>query len=170
VITAVADRLPERVARIVYLDAFVPSDGESTSDLIAPDRWAALEFDTVRSTISNSLSFRWLPRPTAGDCATLFSSNAGTYAIGDVAGSPEFTHISYDDYQILRANLLSNGNRSRRDRLVPYTMFIDPQLGRVGLTEQQARMQGRGIRVARIPMSYVPRAIEVGSLGAWSRS
>ena len=86
----------------------------------------------------------------------------GTYAIGDVAGSPQFTHISYDDSSILRTNLLSNGNRSRRDRLVPYTIFIDPQLGRVGLTEQQARMQGRGIRVARIPMSYVPRAIEVG--------
>jgi pyruvate/2-oxoglutarate dehydrogenase complex dihydrolipoamide dehydrogenase (E3) component len=86
----------------------------------------------------------------------------GTYAIGDVAGSPQFTHISYDDSRILRANLLSNGNRSRRDRPVPYTMFIDPQFGRVGLTEQQARMQGRGIRVARIPMSYVPRAIEVG--------
>jgi pyruvate/2-oxoglutarate dehydrogenase complex dihydrolipoamide dehydrogenase (E3) component len=85
----------------------------------------------------------------------------GVYAMGDVAGSPAFTHISYDDYRILRANLLEGGNRSRQDRLVPYTMFIDPQLGRVGLGEDEARAQGRSIKVAKIPMSYVARALEV---------
>jgi pyruvate/2-oxoglutarate dehydrogenase complex dihydrolipoamide dehydrogenase (E3) component len=85
----------------------------------------------------------------------------GIYAMGDVAGSPAFTHISYDDFRILCANLLEGGDRSRKDRLVPYTMFIDPQLGRVGLSEEEARAQGRNIRVAKIPMSYVARALEV---------
>jgi pyruvate/2-oxoglutarate dehydrogenase complex dihydrolipoamide dehydrogenase (E3) component len=91
----------------------------------------------------------------------LQTSVPGVYAIGDVAGSPAFTHISYDDYRILRDHLLGSGKRSRYDRLVPYTMFIDPQLGRVGLTEEEARAQGRQIAVAKIPMTYVARAAEV---------
>ena len=86
----------------------------------------------------------------------------GIYALGDVAGSPQFTHISYDDFRILRDNLLHGGNRSRADRLVPYTMFMDPQLGRVGLSEEEARAKGLEIDVATMPMSYVARAIEVG--------
>lgn len=86
---------------------------------------------------------------------------SGIYAIGDVAGSPAFTHISYDDHRIVRANLLSGGARSRTDRLVPYTMFIDPQLGRVGLSEDDAREQGRRVRIAKIPMHWVARALEV---------
>jgi pyruvate/2-oxoglutarate dehydrogenase complex dihydrolipoamide dehydrogenase (E3) component len=85
----------------------------------------------------------------------------GIYGMGDVAGSPAFTHISYDDYRILCTNLVWGGNRSRSDRLVPYTMFIDPQLGRVGLSETEARAQGRNILVAKMPMSYVARALEV---------
>lgn len=84
----------------------------------------------------------------------------GIYAIGDVNGGPAFTHISYDDFRILRANLLENGNASTHERLVPYTVFIDPQLGRVGLSEEQARKQERDIRVAKMPMSYVARALE----------
>jgi pyruvate/2-oxoglutarate dehydrogenase complex dihydrolipoamide dehydrogenase (E3) component len=91
----------------------------------------------------------------------LQTSMPGVYAIGDVAGSPAFTHISYDDYRILRDHLLGSGKRSRNDRLVPYTMFIDPQLGRVGLTEEEARAQGRSIAVAKIPMTHVARAVEV---------
>jgi pyruvate/2-oxoglutarate dehydrogenase complex dihydrolipoamide dehydrogenase (E3) component len=86
----------------------------------------------------------------------------GIYALGDVAGSPQFTHISYDDFRILRDNLLHGGNRTRADRLVPYTMFMDPQLGRVGLSEEQARAKGLDIVIAKMPMSYVARAIEVG--------
>jgi pyruvate/2-oxoglutarate dehydrogenase complex dihydrolipoamide dehydrogenase (E3) component len=86
----------------------------------------------------------------------------GIYALGDVAGSPQFTHISYDDFRILRDNLLHGGNRSRADRLVPYTMFMDPQLGRVGLSEEEARAKGLDIAVAKTPMSSVARAIEVG--------
>lgn len=85
---------------------------------------------------------------------------AGIYAIGDVNGGPAFTHISYDDFRILRANLLEHGDATTHDRLVPYTVFIDPQLGRVGLSEREAREQGRTIRVAKMPMSYVARALE----------
>ncbi len=86
----------------------------------------------------------------------------GIYALGDVNGGPEFTHISYDDYRILRTNLLKGGNASTKDRLVPYTVFIDPQLGRVGLSEDEARRQGLKVRVAKMPMDYVARAVEVG--------
>lgn len=85
---------------------------------------------------------------------------AGVYALGDVKGGPAFTHISYDDYRIIRNNLLRGGQSSTRDRLVPYTVYVDPQLGRIGLTEQEARAQGRAIRVAKIPMAWVARAVE----------
>jgi pyruvate/2-oxoglutarate dehydrogenase complex dihydrolipoamide dehydrogenase (E3) component len=85
----------------------------------------------------------------------------GIYALGDVAGSPAFTHISYDDFRILRANLIEGRPATTRDRLVPYTVYIDPQLGRVGLSEDEARQQGRNVRVARMPMSNVARALEV---------
>ena len=85
---------------------------------------------------------------------------AGIYALGDVKGGPAFTHISYDDFRILRANLLEHEDATTHDRLVPYTIFIDPQLGRVGLSEKEAREQGRTIRVAKMPMSYVARALE----------
>jgi pyruvate/2-oxoglutarate dehydrogenase complex dihydrolipoamide dehydrogenase (E3) component len=86
---------------------------------------------------------------------------AGIYALGDVKGGPAFTHISYDDYRIIRNNLLRSGHSTTRGRLVPYTVYIDPQLGRVGLTEQEARAQGRPIHVAKIPMSWVARALEM---------
>jgi pyruvate/2-oxoglutarate dehydrogenase complex dihydrolipoamide dehydrogenase (E3) component len=92
----------------------------------------------------------------------LQASVPGVYAMGDIKGGPAFTHLSYDDYRILRANLIGHEKASTRDRMVPYTMFIDPQLGRAGLTEREARAQGRAIRVAKLPMSAVIRAIETG--------
>ena len=85
----------------------------------------------------------------------------GIYALGDVKGGPSFTHISYDDYRIIEANLLKGGDATITNRLVPYVMFTDPQLARVGLSEQEARAQGLDIRVATMPMSYVARALEV---------
>jgi pyruvate/2-oxoglutarate dehydrogenase complex dihydrolipoamide dehydrogenase (E3) component len=85
----------------------------------------------------------------------------GIYALGDIKGGPAFTHISYDDFRIIRTNLLEHGNASIHDRLVPYTVFIDPQLGRVGLSETEAKSSGRHIRVAKMPMNYVARALEV---------
>src|SRR6266481_5097685 len=87
---------------------------------------------------------------------------AGIYALGDVKGGPAFTHVAKDDFRILRTNLLEHGNASTQDRLVPYTIFIDPQLGRVGMSENEARKQGRTIRVAKLPMHSVARALEIG--------
>jgi pyruvate/2-oxoglutarate dehydrogenase complex dihydrolipoamide dehydrogenase (E3) component len=92
----------------------------------------------------------------------LETSAPGVYAMGDITGGPAFTHSSYDDYRILHDKLLGNGNASTRDRHVPYAVFIDPQLGRVGMTEREAVAQGRAIRVARLPMSAVVRALETG--------
>jgi pyruvate/2-oxoglutarate dehydrogenase complex dihydrolipoamide dehydrogenase (E3) component len=85
----------------------------------------------------------------------------GVWALGDVKGGPAFTHISYDDFRIVRTNLLDGGDASIADRPVPYTVFIDPQLGRAGLSEEEAREQGRNVRVAKMPMSHVARALEV---------
>ena len=85
----------------------------------------------------------------------------GIFALGDVKGGPAFTHISYDDFRIIRANLLQGGEATTTGRIVPYTVFIDPQLGRVGLSESEARAQGRNFRVAHMPMNYVARALEV---------
>ncbi|MBO0727109.1 MAG: mercuric reductase [Blastocatellia bacterium] len=89
----------------------------------------------------------------------------GVYALGDVKGGPQFTHISYDDYRIIRTNLIEDSSGSGAatvdDRFVPYTIFIDPQLGRVGLSESEARARGLNIRVARMPMNYVARALEM---------
>jgi pyruvate/2-oxoglutarate dehydrogenase complex dihydrolipoamide dehydrogenase (E3) component len=92
----------------------------------------------------------------------LQTSVPGVYAMGDVKGGPAFTHLSYDDYRILRANLIRDEQASTRDRIVPYAVFIDPQLGRAGMTEREARAQGRAIRVAKLPMNAVVRAIETG--------
>jgi pyruvate/2-oxoglutarate dehydrogenase complex dihydrolipoamide dehydrogenase (E3) component len=86
---------------------------------------------------------------------------AGIYALGDIKGGPAFTHISYDDFRIIRTNLIEKGSASTDGRLVPYTVFIDPQLGRVGLSEEEAHTQNRKIRVAKMPMARVARALEV---------
>lgn len=86
----------------------------------------------------------------------------GIYALGDIKGGPAFTHISYDDFRIIRANLLEDRSATIADRQVPYTVFIDPQLGRIGLTEKEARaVQRWNVRVAKMPMSLVARALEV---------
>jgi pyruvate/2-oxoglutarate dehydrogenase complex dihydrolipoamide dehydrogenase (E3) component len=84
----------------------------------------------------------------------LETSAPNVWAVGECAGSPQFTHISEDDFRIIRDNL-SGGNRSTRDRLVPYCMFTDPPLARVGLSEGEAERQGVLARVARLPMDSV---------------
>lgn len=93
--------------------------------------------------------------------AKLETNVQGIYALGDVKGGPAFTHISYDDFRILRTNLIEKGSATTENRMVPYTVFIDPQLGRVGITEAEACAQKRNYRVAKMPMSYVARALEV---------
>jgi pyruvate/2-oxoglutarate dehydrogenase complex dihydrolipoamide dehydrogenase (E3) component len=90
----------------------------------------------------------------------LETSAEGVYALGDIKGGPAFTHISYDDFRILRAKLIDKKSASTKGRFVPYTLFMDPQLGRVGITEDQARAQGRKVRVAKLAMTSVARAIE----------
>jgi pyruvate/2-oxoglutarate dehydrogenase complex dihydrolipoamide dehydrogenase (E3) component len=91
----------------------------------------------------------------------LATTEDGIYAIGDVTGGPAFTHVSYDDYRVLCDNWLYDGDRSTADRLVSYTLFTDPQLGRVGLTEEQARERNLDVTVTQMPMTHVARALEV---------
>jgi pyruvate/2-oxoglutarate dehydrogenase complex dihydrolipoamide dehydrogenase (E3) component len=91
----------------------------------------------------------------------LETSARGVFAIGDAKGGPAFTHISYDDFRILRTNLLQGGSVMTTGRIVPYTVFIDPQLGRVGMTQREAEAAGLGVKVAKYPMSSVARALEV---------
>jgi pyruvate/2-oxoglutarate dehydrogenase complex dihydrolipoamide dehydrogenase (E3) component len=80
----------------------------------------------------------------------------GVWALGECAGSPQFTHISVDDFRIIQANL-AGGARSTHDRLVPYCVFTDPPLARVGLNEREAQSAGIPVRVAKLPMSAVLR-------------
>jgi pyruvate/2-oxoglutarate dehydrogenase complex dihydrolipoamide dehydrogenase (E3) component len=84
----------------------------------------------------------------------------GIYAIGDVNGGPAFTHISYDDFRVLRESLVRGGQASTQRRPVPWCIFTDPELGRVGLTEREAKAQGKQVKVAMLPMTSVARAIE----------
>jgi pyruvate/2-oxoglutarate dehydrogenase complex dihydrolipoamide dehydrogenase (E3) component len=91
----------------------------------------------------------------------LESEVPGVYALGDVNGGPAFTHISYNDFRVMRAELLGGPGSTASRRLVPYVLFIDPQLGRVGLTEKEARAQGLNYRVAKIPMAWVARGLEM---------
>lgn len=86
----------------------------------------------------------------------------GVYALGDVNGGPAFTQVSHNDNQILRENLLRDAGRTTTGRLIPFTVFTDPQFGRVGLTEREARDQGRPVRIAKLPMDRVARAREIG--------
>jgi len=85
----------------------------------------------------------------------------GVWAMGECAGSPQFTHVAYDDFRVVRDNLAGR-SRTTRDRLIPYCMFVDPELGRVGLGEAEAKRRGIAVRVARLPMSSVLRARATG--------
>jgi pyruvate/2-oxoglutarate dehydrogenase complex dihydrolipoamide dehydrogenase (E3) component len=82
---------------------------------------------------------------------------SGIWALGECAGSPQFTHVSEDDFRIVRDNL-AGGNRSTRDRLIPYCMFTDPPLAHVGLSEADAKRQGVAVRLAKLPVDSVLRA------------
>ncbi len=84
------------------------------------------------------------------------------YALGDVKGGPQFTHIAYDDYRIVIDDLFGKGERNINDRMIPYTLFIEPQLGRVGLTEAQAKENGFDIEIGKLEMKHLGRAIEEG--------
>lgn len=92
----------------------------------------------------------------------LETSAPGVWALGDVTGGPAFTHTSYDDFRIVRNSVLGGAaSRSLSRTLLPYTVFTDPQLGRIGLTERDARARGGDVRVAKMPMSHIARALEL---------
>jgi pyruvate/2-oxoglutarate dehydrogenase complex dihydrolipoamide dehydrogenase (E3) component len=86
----------------------------------------------------------------------------GVWALGDCKGGPAFTHLSYNDFQIVYGNLIEGKNLTIENRLVPYCVFTDPQLGGVGMTEKEARAKGSKLKIGRCPMTYVARAIERG--------
>ena len=86
----------------------------------------------------------------------------GIYALGDVKGGPAFTHISYNDYTIVYRNLIENHNYNTGNRPIPYCMFTDPQLGRIGISEHEAEEQKLDYIVAKLPMAHVARAVETG--------
>jgi pyruvate/2-oxoglutarate dehydrogenase complex dihydrolipoamide dehydrogenase (E3) component len=90
----------------------------------------------------------------------LETSVSGIWALGDIKGGPAFTHISYNDFQIVCSNLIEGKNLSIANRYLPYALFTDPQLGRVGLTEKEARASGKKLKIGAFPMSGVARAIE----------
>jgi pyruvate/2-oxoglutarate dehydrogenase complex dihydrolipoamide dehydrogenase (E3) component len=85
----------------------------------------------------------------------------GVWVLGDIKGGPAFTHISYDDFRIIKWNVLEGKNVTIDGRIVPYTLFMDPQLGRVGMTEETAQKSGKKIRVFKMPTAYVARALEM---------
>ncbi|KIW18356.1 hypothetical protein PV08_02644 [Exophiala spinifera] len=106
----------------------------------------------------------------------LETSAPGIYALGDIKGGVAQTHVSYDDFRVLRDNLLASPNQvakaSIENRLIPYCIFIDPQLGRVGLTEREARKRypDRNIKVAKMPMAWVAHAIERAELRGFMKA
>jgi pyruvate/2-oxoglutarate dehydrogenase complex dihydrolipoamide dehydrogenase (E3) component len=94
--------------------------------------------------------------------ARLETTADGVWVIGDVKGGAAFTHVSYDDHLVIYDNLINGKDRSIEGRIVPYALYTDPELGRVGLTEKEARAAGYNLKVGSIPMAWVARAIERG--------
>jgi pyruvate/2-oxoglutarate dehydrogenase complex dihydrolipoamide dehydrogenase (E3) component len=99
----------------------------------------------------------------------LETTAANTWAVGDCAGSPQFTHAAYDDHRIVRANM-EGGNRSTRDRLMPFALFTDPEFARVGLSETEARGQGIPYRLVKIPMGAVLRTRTLSELTGFMKA
>ncbi|SCF00414.1 dihydrolipoyl dehydrogenase family protein [Micromonospora mirobrigensis] len=151
--TAVAvdriDRVPDGTVRVVTADG------------------AAVDGDVVLVAVGRAPVTRELDLPAAGVRTGergfvevdeyLRTSAERTWAAGDVAGSPQFTHASLDDYRVIRSQFVGTP-RSTTGRLVPYTVFTTPELARVGLTETEARAAGHPVRVVRLPVAAIPRA------------
>ncbi|MEF8817366.1 MAG: mercuric reductase [Salinibacter sp.] len=160
-----------RVLNETSMTAVEESDGTITAHLDGDDAPAQIVGDELLVAVGRRPNTDDLNLEAAGVETTerghvqvddrLATSTDGLYAIGDVTGGPAFTHVSYDDYRVLCDNWLYDGDRTTDDRLIAYTLFTDPQLGRVGLTEAQAREQDRDVTVAQMPMTHVARALEV---------
>jgi pyruvate/2-oxoglutarate dehydrogenase complex dihydrolipoamide dehydrogenase (E3) component len=99
----------------------------------------------------------------------LETSAPDVWAIGECAGSPQFTHVSEDDFRVIRDNLVG-GKRTTRDRLIPFCLYTDPPLARVGLSEGEARRRGVAVRVARLPMAAVLRARSTGEMRGFMKA
>ena len=99
----------------------------------------------------------------------LATSAPNTWAIGEVAGTPMFTHASFDDYRVLKSQL-AGGNLTTRDRVIPYAMFIEPELARIGINESDAQRQGIAVRVAKLPMAGIPRARTTGEMHGFMKA
>ena len=100
----------------------------------------------------------------------LATSAPNTWAIGEVAGTPMFTHASFDDYRVLKSQLAGGHVTTTKDRLIPYALFIEPELGRVGLNESEAKQKGIEVRVAKLPMAAVPRARTNGDVKGFMKA
>ncbi|MEF8866161.1 MAG: mercuric reductase [Salinibacter sp.] len=160
-----------RVLNETSMTAVEEADGTITAHLDGDDAPAQIVGDELLVAVGRRPNTDDLNLEAAGVETTerghvqvddrLATSTDGLYAIGDVTGGPAFTHVSYDDYRVLCDNWLYDGDRTTDDRLIAYTLFTDPQLGRVGLTEAQAREQDRDVTVAQMPMTHVARALEV---------
>ena len=100
----------------------------------------------------------------------LETSAKGIFALGDVNGGPAFTHIAYDDFRILSNNLFEPVKKSTKNRVVPYCVFTDPELGRTGITEKEAIEKKLNYKIARLPMSSVARAIESGETAGFMKA
>src|SRR5262245_8341909 len=98
----------------------------------------------------------------------LQTTASDVWAIGECTGSPQFTHVSVDDFRTIRSNL-AGGNRSTRDRLVPFCLFTDPPLARVGMTEREARERRIPVRIAKVPMSAVLRTHTTGEMAGFMK-
>ena len=170
----------------VLLNARMMSVSMSKDDRIATPIAAELELNERKETVMTSHLLAAAGRIPNTDTLSLGAAGVeldrhgfvkidghletnvpGIYALGDIKGGPAFTHISYDDFRIIKRNLLSDPApmelSSIEGRLVPYTVFMDPQLGRIGHSETSARQAfpERNIKVAKMPMAYVARALEV---------
>jgi pyruvate/2-oxoglutarate dehydrogenase complex dihydrolipoamide dehydrogenase (E3) component len=99
----------------------------------------------------------------------LQTSAPDTWAMGDCAGSPQFTHVGYDDFRVVLSNL-DGGDRSTRGRLIPYVLFTDPELAHVGLSESEAKRQGISYRLAKIPMAAVLRTRTISDTGGFAKA
>ena len=92
----------------------------------------------------------------------------GVFALGDIKGGPQFTQIAYDDFRIVRDNILHGKKRSYKNRPIPYCMYTDPQLGRIGISEQDAKEQKLEVEIITIPGKRITRGIESGTIeGLW---
>lgn len=98
----------------------------------------------------------------------LATSVAGIWAAGDIRGGPMFTHTSWDDYRILASQFLGGGTRTT-DRIVPYAVFTDPELGRVGMSEREARESGKHVRVGHFEMRDNGKAREIGETSGFCK-